>query len=178
MASLSENLTEKQKKFCEEWIFDFNASRAARDSGYSEDTAGAIGHENLKKPEIQAYIKELREDMEKASGISKLRVIREHEKLAFSSIAHLHNTWIERKEFDGLTDDQKACIQEISTQTRKEKGADDVEREIDYVKIKLYDKQKSLDAIGKILGFEAPAKIDHSSLGEKLGFVLHVKPEK
>ena len=42
MSQVEVELTEKQKKFCEEYIFDFNASRAARVAGYSEDTAGAI----------------------------------------------------------------------------------------------------------------------------------------
>jgi phage terminase small subunit len=177
--SAADNLTEKQKRFCEEWIFDFNASRAARVAGYSEDTAGAIGHENLKKPEIQAYIKELRDDLEKTSGISRLKVLREHEKLAFSSVAHLHNTWVTRKEFDELTDDQKACIEEISTKVTTEKDAFGNPVSWEYVKIKLYDKQRSLDSIGKMLGFDAPTKIDHSTLGEKIApFMLTVKPDK
>jgi phage terminase small subunit len=39
-----------------------NATRAAKDAGYSEDTAYSIGHENLSKPEIRAEIdRQLRE---------------------------------------------------------------------------------------------------------------------
>lgn len=49
-------LTEKQKKWITEYLVDFNATRAARDSGYSEATAGAIGCENLTKPNIQEEI--------------------------------------------------------------------------------------------------------------------------
>lgn len=159
-------LTGKQKRFCEEYIFDFNGTRSAKAAGYSEDTAAEIASENLTKPNIQAYIKELQSDLEKTSGISRLRVLREHEKLAFSSIAHLHNTWIERKEFDALTDEQKSGIAEIQTQTRFEKdySGDDPEgtvMQVDYVKIKLYDKQKALDSISKMLGFEAAEKHEH-----------------
>lgn len=159
-------LTGKQKRFCEEYIFDFNATRSAKAAGYSEDTAGSIGSENLTKPEIQAYIKELQHDLERTSGISRLKVLREHEKLAFSSIAHLHDTWITRKEFEKLTEEQKSCIAEITTQTRIEKDyVDDPEgtaMQVDYVKVKLYDKQKALDSISKMLGFDAPDKIEHS----------------
>jgi phage terminase small subunit len=162
-----EELTGKQKRFCEEYIFDFNATRAAKAAGYSEDTAGSIGHENLKKPEIQAYIKVLQSDLEKTSGISRLRVLREHEKLAFSSIAHLHDTWITRKTFETLTDEQKACIAEISTQTRIEKdyseNPEGTPMQVDYVKVKLYDKQKALDSISKMLGFDSAEKIEVSS---------------
>lgn len=49
-------LTNKQQRFVDEYLVDFNASQAAIRAGYSEKTAGAIGFENLKKPEIQAAI--------------------------------------------------------------------------------------------------------------------------
>lgn len=159
-------LTEKQKIFCREYIFDWNATRAAKAAGYSEDTAGSIGSENLTKPEIQAYIKEIQKDLEKTAGISRLKVLKEHERIAFSSIASLHNTWITRVEFENLTEDQKACIEEITTQTRIEKdystNPDGQAVQVDYVKIKLHNKQKSLDSISKMLGYNEPEKIEHS----------------
>ena len=163
--SVVEELTGKQKRFCEEYIFDFNGTRAATVAGYSQNTSAEIASENLTKPNIQAYIKELQSNLEKTSGISRLKVLREHEKLAFSSIAHLHNTWIERKEFDKLTDEQKAGIAEISTQTRQVtewQGETPVPVTVEFVKVKLYDKQKSLDSISRMLGFEAPEKIEHT----------------
>lgn len=163
----AEELTGKQKRFCEEYIFDFNATRSAKAAGYSEDTAGSIGSENLKKPEIQAYIKSLQENLEEVAGISRLMVLKEHQKLAFSSIAHLHDTWIDRKEFEKLTEEQKSCIAEISTQIKKisvvREGQPEQDIEIEYVKLKLYDKQKSLDSISKMLGYDAPKKITVNS---------------
>ncbi len=50
-------LTQKQKRFCEEYIKTANASASAVAAGYSKKTAGAIGAENLKKPQIAVYIK-------------------------------------------------------------------------------------------------------------------------
>jgi phage terminase small subunit len=161
-------LTPKQERFCREYILDYNAARAARESGYSEESARQIGSENLSKPYIQAYITLLESDLATTLGITKSRVLNEHAKLAFSSIAHLHNTWIERKDFDTLTDEQKASIAEISTQTRTEKiykgTKDEALVDIDYVKIKLYDKQRSLDSISKILGFDAVQKIVNTNV--------------
>lgn len=160
---MSVELTGKQKSFCREYIFDFNASRAARAAGYSESSAGSIGSENLQKPEIQAYIKELQDDLSKTVGVSKAMILEEHKKLAFSSIASMHNTWITRKDFETLSEEHKACIAEISTQTRMERnpieGGDPIQ--VDYVKIKLYDKQKSLDSISKMLGFNEAEKVQH-----------------
>jgi phage terminase small subunit len=50
------NLTPKQKAFADYYIETGNASEAARKAGYSLKTAGAIGNENLQKPEIIEYI--------------------------------------------------------------------------------------------------------------------------
>lgn len=51
-------MTEKQKRFCDEYLIDLNATQAAIRAGYSAKTAKAIGCENLTKPDIQAYIQE------------------------------------------------------------------------------------------------------------------------
>lgn len=49
-------MTDKQTIFIERYLMHFNASRAALEAGYSEDTAYSIGNENLKKPEIKEVI--------------------------------------------------------------------------------------------------------------------------
>ena len=51
-------MTPKQKRFCDEYLIDLNATQAAIRAGYSEKTAYSIGVENLKKPEIKKYIDE------------------------------------------------------------------------------------------------------------------------
>lgn len=53
---ISGKLTQKQKKFADEYIISGNATESARKAGYSDSTAGAIGHENLTKPKIREYI--------------------------------------------------------------------------------------------------------------------------
>jgi len=47
-------MTPKQKKFCDEYLIDLNATQAAIRAGYSEKSARQIADENLAKP----YIKE------------------------------------------------------------------------------------------------------------------------
>lgn len=49
-------LTDKQKRFVEQYCIHFNASRAAREAGYSENTCAVIGCENLTKPNVKAAI--------------------------------------------------------------------------------------------------------------------------
>ena len=158
-------LTESQKVFCREYIFDFNGTRAYKKAfpTVKGSTARTCASELLTNPNIKAQIKHLQEHIEELSEISKLKVLAEHKKIAFSSIAHLHNTWIERKEFDSLSDDQKSCIEEITTKTNT--IFDHVEKKpclVEYVKVKLYDKQKALDAISKMLGYDAPININQN----------------
>ena len=53
-------LTTKQKAFCELYAGNGgNATQAAIDARYSVDTAYSIGNENLNKPELLEYIREL-----------------------------------------------------------------------------------------------------------------------
>lgn len=52
-------LTAKQKRFCEEYIIDCNATQAAIRAGYSEKTANEQGTRLLAKVSVQKYIKEL-----------------------------------------------------------------------------------------------------------------------
>ena len=49
-------MTEKQKRFCDEYLIDLNATQAAIRSGYSAKTAKQIGQQNLTKLDIQEYI--------------------------------------------------------------------------------------------------------------------------
>ena len=52
-------LNDKQLTFAREYCIDLNATQAAIRAGYSEKTAGAIGAENLQKPQIRAEIEKL-----------------------------------------------------------------------------------------------------------------------
>ena len=81
---MSNKLTDKQKFFCKEYIKDFNATRAAKASGYSEKTAGRIGGENLQKLEIQKEIKKLMSKRIERTEISADRVVQELAKIGFS----------------------------------------------------------------------------------------------
>lgn len=177
------SLTEKNKVFCKEYIFDWNGSRAYKVAypDITEDAARVGASRLLTNDNIKEYITEIQKDLEKLAGISRMKVISEHMKMAFSSIAHLHNTWIERKEFELLTDEQKSCIEEISTKTQhktvwtyneetEKKEPEDFT--VEYVKVKLYDKQKSLDAINKMLGYDAAVKTEITGIPPNMNVIV------
>lgn len=54
---MAKGLTKKQRLFAEYYLECWNATEAAKRAGYSEDSAGSIGWENLKKPEIVNHIR-------------------------------------------------------------------------------------------------------------------------
>ena len=68
-------MTEKQKRFCDEYLIDCNATQAAIRAGYSPKTAVDIGHENLNKPKLKKYIDERLEQMQSAKVASIQEVL-------------------------------------------------------------------------------------------------------
>lgn len=154
-------LTPKEQLFCIEYCSNgYNASKAAVTAGYSANTCAEIGYENLRKPHIKEEINRLKNSFEELmaeKGITKSVIVLKHWEIANSSIAHLHNSWIERKDFEDLTLEQKACISEIDTKIVRKVFNEQI-CDIEYIKIKLFDKQKALDSISKIMGYDAPIK--------------------
>mgnify|MGYP003407536533 FL=1 len=149
-------LTSKQEMFCNEYLVDFNASRAARAAGYSEDTAGAIGHENLRKPEIQARIQQLREITGKQFNITRERIAQEYSRLAFLDIRKAHDENGELIAIKDLDDDTAAgiCGIEVSEMKIGENSIGQLK------KIKLADKRAALDSLVKLMGYAAPTKTE------------------
>lgn len=181
-------LTEAQKLFCSEYVVDFNATRAYSIAYPKEKTNESIranASRLLTKDNINQFIKELQSDIGKLAGISPLKIANEYAKLAFSSIAHLHNTWIERKDFEELTEEQKSCIQEIDTKVKVEfqYNQETEKREpisVEYIRVKLYDKKAALDSLNKMLGYNAPDKTalfnPDGSLSPKIQLNYNGKP--
>lgn len=68
-------LTEKQKRFCDEYLVDYNATQAAVRAGYSVKSAYSIGEENLRKPELKTYIDERLEQLRSAKTATATEVM-------------------------------------------------------------------------------------------------------
>lgn len=59
-------MTDKQKRFCDEYLVDLNGTQAAIRAGYSEKTARQMATENLSKPAIREYIEKRMAEKEAA----------------------------------------------------------------------------------------------------------------
>ena len=120
---------------------------------------------------ITARVKVLQEEQKEKSDITKERVLQELSGIAFSSIADMHNTWIERKEFEKLSRKEKSAIKSISTKIFKKNIGTSDEPEIvdvEYVKIELYDKIKAIERICKMLGFDSPTEMNINRTEEEM----------
>ena len=70
-------LSDKQQRFCDEYLLDLNATQAAIRAGYSEKTAKQIGSENLSKPDVNAYLLERMKEREQRTQITQDMVLRD-----------------------------------------------------------------------------------------------------
>lgn len=138
-------MTKKQKLFVAEYLIDLNATQAAIRAGYSVDTAGEIGHENLKKPEIQKAIAKEMAERSKRTGVNQDRVVQELAKLAFINMTDVVDS--QGKIKDDATEDDKACIESIKYKESSTDSGSSVEREV-----KIGSKLKALELLGKHLG--------------------------
>lgn len=157
-------LTKKQKKFCDEYLIDLNATQAAIRAGYSEKTARFIGAENLTKPNIQEYIQQRMNAREKRTEITQDMVLRELAKIAFSNGSdfakvvtkprkkmvwndeiqeyeekEVEEQFVELIDTDKLPDDKKAAIASIKETKHG-------------IVVESCDKVKALELIGRHLG--------------------------
>lgn len=115
-------LTEKQKAFCNEYLIDLNATQAAIRAGYSEKTAYCIGHENLKKPEIQEYMQNLMQERQSDKVASQQEVLetltavlrREKKEQVVASERH-RKSYFDDEGRKVTEDDEVPCIVETDT---------------------------------------------------------------
>lgn len=152
-------LTPKMESFCQEYLVDLNGTQSAIRAGYSEDTAYSIAWENLRKPEIQERISELRKDAAKKLDLTKERILQEYSRLAFSDIRKLYTEDGVLKKINDLGEDEAASIAGIEVEELFE-GFGQEREKIGYTtKIKRADKRAALDSLCRVLGYNAPEKV-------------------
>lgn len=152
-------LTEKQKRFCEEYLIDLNATQAAIRAGYSGKTAYSMGQRILKNVEVQEYIFKLQQKRSERTEITADRVIRELAAIAFSDrtkIAKVNaNGIVEIAATDTLPDEIKKTIASIK------EGKFGIE-------VSSYDKIKALELLGKHLGMFTEHREDENAKEQEI----------
>lgn len=139
-------LTEKQRRFVDEYLIDLNATQAAIRAGYSVKTAREQASQNLTKLNIQQAISEKMAERSKRTGVNQDRIVLELAKIAFVNAADVIDS-DDATIKAGATADDTAAIQSVKVKVIPTKEGEGVEREI-----RLNDKLKALELLGKHLG--------------------------
>lgn len=150
---MKRKFTVKQRTFIEEYLVDLNATQAAIRAGYSRKTAKEIGCENLSKPNIQEAIRVAMDERSQRTGVTVDRVLAAIAKIGFSDIREIFTGSGKLCPITDLPDDIATAIQSIDVVARPIDVSDDDIKEVEHVyKIKLSDKLKGLELLGKHLG--------------------------
>lgn len=148
-------MTNKQKRFCEEYLIDLNATQAAIRAGYSAKSAHSIATENMQKPAVRARIDEALAARSKRTGVNADRVVRELARVAFVNPTDVINMDSATLKADATNDDT-AAVASVKVKTIPTADGQGVEREI-----KMADKLKALELLGRHLGMFTD-KVEHS----------------
>lgn len=136
-------LTAKQQRFAEEYLIDLNGTQAAIRAGYSPQTANEQGSQLLAKLNIRAYVDKAIAEQSKRTGINADRVIKELARIALvnpADVINLKNATVR----DGANKDDTASIASVKVKY--------FDGEISEREIKIADKIKALELLGKHLG--------------------------
>lgn len=153
-------MTKKQKRFVEEYLIDLNITQAAIRAGYSPKTAYSIGSENLKKPEIRAYIEKAMAERSKRTGINQDRIIMELAKIGLLNPKDLVD-FDEATVKEEAAEEDLAAIASVRVKRFPTKDGEGIEREI-----KMHDKIKALELLGRHFGMFKD-KVEVSGLEEE-----------
>jgi phage terminase small subunit len=145
--SKERELTPKQQMFVREYLVDLNATQAAIRAGYSAKTAEEQGYQLLRKTSVQAAIQLGMDARAQSIEINATRVLKEIGRLAFFDPRKLLNADGTPKPIHELDDDTAAAVAGVEIVT---KGNEDLGY-ADILKIKLADKSKNLEMLGRHL---------------------------
>lgn len=138
-------LTPKQKKFADEYLTDLNATRAykvAYPKIKKDEVSRANGSRLLTNANVAAYINKRMKEREKRTEITQDRVLQELAKIGFADVTDyvtIEGPYVRVKSTADIPPDKIGAIAGIK------EGANGIE-------IKLNDKGKALELIGRHLG--------------------------
>ena len=148
-------MTDAQKRFCDEYLIDLNATRAykvAYPNCKKDETASAAGSRMLGNVKVQEYIQEQQREREKRTKVTQDMIVNELAKIAFLDISILYNENGGLKNIQDIDENTRRAISSLETFEEFEGYGEDREKVGDTKKVKLIDKTKALELLGKHLG--------------------------
>ena len=168
-------MTDAQKRFCDEYLIDLNATRAykvAYPSCKKEETANAASSRMLRNVKVQEYISKKQQEIEKRTEVTQDMVIKELAAIAFSKASDYAKLKKMKRNvpiFDGedivdYKEEEYTGIEFIPTDelTEEQKKALSGIKEGKFgIQVDSCDKVKALELLGRHLGmFKEKVTID------------------
>lgn len=150
-------MTPKQEAFVREYLIDLNATQAAIRAGYSSHRADAIGHENLRKPEIAAEIAAAQQKRAERTEVDADWVLKRLHSEATADLADLYD---ENGNLRPITEWpmvwRTGLVAGIETAMERDGSDEDGKPQFVTVrKVKLSDRVRMVELIGKHVGVGA-----------------------
>lgn len=160
-------MTDAQKRFCDEYLIDLNATRAYK-VAYSrckkDETANVNGSKLLRNTKVQEYISERMKEREQRTEITQDMVIKELANIAFFNIKNIYNNNGTLKTVKDIDEEtiraissvkvlQKAGAMKININMEGQDNEVPIEHiQEQTIEFKTNDKVKALELLGKHLG--------------------------
>lgn len=151
-------MTELQKRFCEEYIKDFNAAAAARRAGYSPNMSNAAAHVVLQKEGVQEYMSTLIKGVQDRNRVEVDDLVQELKKMAFSDMADFYDEDGNILPVHEIPKEARAALDQYHDDIIPMKYGDKKSR-----RIRLNSK---LDAIEKLMRYLGAYEKDNKQKGE------------
>lgn len=170
-------MTEAQKRFCDEYLIDLNATRAykvAYPNCKKDETASVNGSKLLRNTKVKGYIVIHQKQREERTQVTQDKVIQELAKIAFADIRTLYDDNGSLKNVKCLEDNIAGAVSQLETFEEYDGKGKDREKIGDTQKVKLLDKTKALELLGKHLGIFT----DKLELGQTKPFEVNISIKK
>lgn len=149
-------LTGKQARFVEEYLKDLNATQAAIRAGYSAKTARKIGNENLTKPDVARAISQAKSQRSERTKVDADWLLSRLAAEADADLADLYNQDGGLKPIHQWPEIwRKGLVAGIDVEQQYEFIDGEKEPCGVVVKVKLSDRVKRLELIGKHIDVQA-----------------------
>jgi phage terminase small subunit len=149
-------LTDKQQRFCQEYLSDFNATQAYIRAGYAKKTARQAAQRLLTNVDIQAYLSHHINKAEDKSVASLQRTLNELAYVAYSrptDVYSFSDSGLTLKNSDELPDEVLAAIESVTfieTVSESENSLTTTTKK----SVKQHNKMAALNLLSKYFGMQ------------------------
>ena len=175
-------MTDKQARFCEEYMVDLNATQAAIRAGYSENGAENEGYRLLRNDEVKLRIDQLKAERSARLRISTdyvVKLLMDVAETRVEDVAEIDEAGqIKYKPFSEWPDRAHTAVMGIEEDRIIKESADGSQVTVhDKIKIKTMNKDRSIENLGRHLAMFTDKTKDETERPPTEVKVIFAQPE-